>query len=121
MGGDSLKEKASEFSKLLGNPNFRCSNGWLDRFKKRHGITFKKVCGEGGSVSEKVCEEWREILKDLIKDYHPDNIFNADESGLFFKSLPESTLFFKNERCEGGKKSKERITLLFAANMSGKN
>lgn len=49
----------------------------------------------------------------------PKNVFNADETGLFFKCLPDRILTFKNEKCHGGKLSKERVTLLFAVNMDG--
>ncbi|XP_039755819.1 tigger transposable element-derived protein 4-like [Pararge aegeria] len=48
-----------------------------------------------------------------------EDIFNADETGLFFKLTPDKTLKFKGEKCVGGKLSKERITVLVAANMSG--
>ncbi|XP_067686985.1 tigger transposable element-derived protein 6-like [Haliotis asinina] len=46
-------------------------------------------------------------------------IFNADETGLFYKLVPQRTLHLKGDKCHGGKKSKERITVLTAANMSG--
>lgn len=32
------------------------------------------------------------------------NVFNADESGLFYRLLPDKTLQFKGEKCHGGKK-----------------
>lgn len=51
--------------------------------------------------------------------YEPDDIYNADETALFFKSLPDKTFTFKGEKCHGGKQSKERLTLLQCANMSG--
>lgn len=38
-----------------------------------------------------------------------------DESGLFYKMMPDKTLKFKGEKCTGGKMSKDRI----AANMDG--
>lgn len=40
-------------------------------------------------------------------------------AGLFYKCLPNNTLAFKNESCHGGKNSKERITVLLAANATG--
>ena len=42
-----------------------------------------------------------------------------DETGIFFKLLPDRTLCFKNEDCHGGKKSKDRSTVAVCANMSG--
>jgi len=58
-------------------------------------------------------------LQDLLKDYEPHNVFNADETALFYKCLPDRTMTFKNEKCHGGKHSKERVTILLATNMSG--
>lgn len=55
----------------------------------------------------------------LNEKYTPDNIFNADETGIFYKMTPDKTLKFKGEKCVGGKLSKERITAFVAANMSG--
>lgn len=37
----------------------------------------------------------------------------------FYKCLPDRTLTFKNEKCHGGKNSKERITVMLVANMDG--
>lgn len=117
VGGPLLIEKAQSFAKKLNLNNFKANSGWLDRFKKRNNITFKKICGESAAVNKDVCLEWMEKLKHLIKDYDAKDIFNADESGLFYKCLPDRTFCFKNEKCHDGKHSKERVTLLFAANM----
>ncbi|GBO31506.1 Tigger transposable element-derived protein 4 [Araneus ventricosus] len=58
-------------------------------------------------------------LPGLLQEYSPDNIFNADETGLFFKALPDKTAVFPGEAGHGGKPSKEGVTLLLATNMSG--
>lgn len=114
-----MREKAKTFAARLGLHNFKASEGWFDRFKKRHNITFKKIWSESASVSDNVCTEWKQKLRDLIENYEPKNIFNADETGLFFKCLPDRTMCFKGDACHGGKNSKDRITLFFAANMDG--
>lgn len=115
-----LKEKALEIADELGESNFSASNGWLQRFTLRHDLVFKKVCGEAASVNGEELEEWRESkLSDVLKRYKPCDIYNADECGLFYRVLPEKTLSFKNEKCIGGKKSKERLSILFAANIDG--
>ncbi|XP_060836454.1 tigger transposable element-derived protein 6-like [Rhopalosiphum padi] len=104
---------------MFGISDFTASDGWLSNFKKRHNLVFKKNCGESASVDEGICNDWQMILQDLLCEYDPKNVFNADETGLFFKCLPDRTLTFKNEKCHGGKLSKERVTLLFAVNMDG--
>ena len=119
VSGSILQTKAEELAKELGHHDFRCSNGWLQRFKSRHGIAQKRICGESSSVSEVTVDQWLSSLPTLIEGYEPHNIFNADETGLFFKLLPDKTLGFKKEPCHGGKHSKERITVLVGANVDG--
>ncbi|GFY03335.1 uncharacterized protein TNCV_1172931 [Trichonephila clavipes] len=101
MGGFLLKEKAKAFAKELGI-EFPASEGWLTNFKKRNGIVFKKMCRESSSVDINVCSKWQNSLSGLIKEYKPRNIFNTDETGLFFKCLPEKIFTFKKEKCHGG-------------------
>ena len=121
VSGPMLTTKAEEFATRLDHPDFKCSNGWLDRFKERHNITFKKICGEAKSVdtNSPAMHDWEDKLKSLLAEFSPDNIFNADETGLFYKLLPERTLEFKGVDCSGGKRSKERLTVLVCSNMSG--
>jgi hypothetical protein len=58
-------------------------------------------------------------LPKFIENYSPDDIFNVDETELFFKCLSEKTFIFKVQFCSGGKPSKYRVTLLLGGNMSG--
>ncbi|GFW32801.1 tigger transposable element-derived protein 4 [Trichonephila clavipes] len=118
MGDSLLKEKAKAFAKELGI-EFSVSEGWLTNFKKRYGIVFKKISGESSSVDINVCSKWQNSLSDLIKECEPRKIFNTDETGYFFKCLPEKTFTFKKEKCHGGKHSKERLTILLTVNMDG--
>lgn len=39
ISGEILAEKSEEFAKKLGVSDFKCSSGYIDRFKKRRGIT----------------------------------------------------------------------------------
>lgn len=119
IDGPLLKEKSKEFATKLGIQNFSASNGWLEGFKRRHDIAFKKAAGESKSVDQGVCNQWTEDLPNLLEGYEPDDIYNADETALFFKCLPDKTFTFKGEKCHGGKQSKERLTLLQCVNMSG--
>ncbi|XP_060859113.1 tigger transposable element-derived protein 6-like [Metopolophium dirhodum] len=114
VSGILIKEKAKSYAKMFGISDFNACDGWLSNFKKPHNLVFKKICGESASVDEDICNDWQMKLQDLLCEYDPKNVFNADETGLFFKCLPVRTLTFKNEKCHGGKLSKERVTLLFA-------
>ncbi|UYV78592.1 hypothetical protein LAZ67_16002085 [Cordylochernes scorpioides] len=51
--------------------------------------------------------------------YDPANIYNADETGLFFQLIPDLTLAHKDENCRGVKRMKQRITVLLCCNSTG--
>ncbi|XP_054709229.1 tigger transposable element-derived protein 4-like [Uloborus diversus] len=120
LSGSLIKEKALQFANALGYSELQASVGWLDKFKKRHMLVHKVVSGESVDVSDESCEQWKnEVLKPVLKEYQPKDVFNCDEMGLFFKCLPDKTLTFKGDKCFGGKRSKDRITVLVTSNMTG--
>lgn len=120
ISGPIVKAKAEKFADQLGIIDFKASEGWLGKFKHRHQITYGKMNGEARDVDTNVTDNWiSTVWPTFEKKYSPKDIFNADETGLFFKLTPDKTLKFKGEKCIGGKLSKERITVLVAANMNG--
>lgn len=120
LNGPILQEKANELGKKLGKTDFNCSTAWIQRFRARHNIVFGKISGESAAVAPGVVEDWlKNTWPSVSKGYSPDDIFNADEAGLFFKLLPNQTLRFKGEKCSGGKLAKDRLTVMVAANMTG--
>ena len=63
---------------------------------------------------------WDETtLPTIISNYKLEDIFNADEFGLFYQALPNKTLHLKSEKCVDGKHSKTRLTGMAAANAVG--
>ncbi|KAL1480017.1 hypothetical protein MTO96_051392 [Rhipicephalus appendiculatus] len=95
--GTILKEKADLVALRLGIDDFKASNGWLDRFKKHNNIVYSRSCGESSSVDVSTVQEWKESLPDLIAEYRPCDVFNADESGIFYHMQPEKTLTIKGD------------------------
>ncbi|XP_044755145.1 tigger transposable element-derived protein 6-like [Coccinella septempunctata] len=114
-----VKAKAQEIAEKSNVANFRASNGWLEKWRKRHAISFKCISGESADVSQEDVNQFKIKLPSLLLGYRPEDVYNADETGLFFRALPEKTLAFRSEKCIGGKLSKERLTILFCANMAG--
>ena len=120
IDGDMLVAKANYFCKEFGYESSEITLGWIHRFKKRYGVGKILKSGEAGGVDSEVVKEWKEgKLKEILKLYEPENIFNADETGLFWQLLPEKSLGFIGTKQHGGKKNKTRITALVAANMTG--
>ena len=120
VSGPILLHKAQEFASKLYGEECTISLSWINRWKGRHALVSKTVSGECGVVSPIMTATWFETrLPTLLTRYSLENIFNADEAGLFYAAYPKSTIHFKGEKCVGGKYSKNRITLLVAANAVG--
>uniref|UniRef100_A0A2S2R353 Tigger transposable element-derived protein 6 n=1 Tax=Sipha flava TaxID=143950 RepID=A0A2S2R353_9HEMI len=85
MTGPLIREKALEFAKMLEVENFQASVGWLNRFRERYGVLSKCISREASDVPMNSVNEWRngEVIA-LIKEYSPNDVFNADEAGVFF-------------------------------------
>ncbi|KAM4694159.1 tigger transposable element-derived protein 1-like isoform 1-T2 [Discoglossus pictus] len=101
---------------------FVASKGWFNRFKNRANMQNIKMKGEAASANVPAATEFPEILKKMIEDggYLPEQIFNVDESGLFWKKMPERTYISKEEKSVlGHKAAKDRLTLLLGGNASG--
>ena len=65
-------------------------------------------------------DDWqRDVMPTLIAGVEPCNIYNADETALFYRILPHHTYTLRDERCQGGKKKKDRVSVLLATNMDG--
>ena len=119
LTGRLLQAKASELSREMGHDGFTASNGWLHRFQKRHNIKCSVLSGESADVKEEVVAEWSERLASKCEEFELKDIFNADETGLFFRSLPCRSLVAKGDDCKGGKLSKDRVTVLLCASATG--
>lgn len=114
-----LINKAKEFSVQLG-VDLEPDSNWLFRWKKRQNIKVGQIHGEANSNSKENAESYcKTILPNLIGKYLPEDIMNADESGLFYKALPSRTYYRPDCQPTGHKSQKARITLLFICNSTG--
>lgn len=121
LSSEILKHKAMQISQNIGTP-FNASNGWFINFKKRFGIRQLKICGEKLSANPESVSPFICSLKEKIKELEltNDHIYNADETGLFWKILPNKTFVSADEKnAPGHKLAKERVTLLVCTNASG--
>ncbi|CAG8600923.1 1672_t:CDS:2, partial [Scutellospora calospora] len=89
-----IKEKATIFAKALnlGDDALKFSNGWIHKFKRRNNLRNFRLHGESNSAPLSLLPEYKKKLHDLIENYTLDNVFNADETGLFFRMAPDQTL-----------------------------
>lgn len=119
IDGPMLREEARILAEQLGETAFKGTDGWLAKWKQRHNIAQMHIAGEEGDVRQETVESWEERVKELIIGYEPSDIWNMDETGTFWKALPDKSLSEKGKRCRGGKHAKQRITAAFFVNAAG--
>lgn len=119
ISGPLIQKTSLEVSTQLNITDFKASNGWLEKFRQRYSISFKTACGESSDVNSETVSEWSKRLPTLCSAYKPSDIFNLDETGLYYRIMPNKTMCLKTEKCVSGKKSKERLTVMLCVNMIG--
>ncbi|NXH90175.1 TIGD4 protein, partial [Edolisoma coerulescens] len=121
VNGPMLRLKANDFAQKLGHSDFKCSNGWLDRFKSRYGLIFRAQPVEAAATTTVDAPSfwYQNVLPRYLNDCQPKNVFYIQETGLLYQMLPHNAFAFKGETCSVGKQSKERITVVVGTNMDG--
>ena len=94
--------------------------GWLGTWESAYAIKERRNFGEAGDVAEETITSWMERIQESIEGYSSENIWIMDESGCFFKALPDKGLIEKGKEAKGGKKSKQRFTIAFSSMLPGK-
>ena len=67
-GGSEIKDAAYCLPIQMKIPDFQASDGWLYRFRQRHGMFQKRAHGESGSAKEDAVGPFREELNKIIND-----------------------------------------------------
>ena len=81
----------------------------------------KAICGtkELATQADQL-EEWKKnVLLPTLEAYSPSDIYNGNETALFYKSLPHRTYCHADDKPSGSAKCKDRLTLLIITNMDG--
>lgn len=119
LSGPLIKEQALKFAQMMNINEFKASDGYIAGLKKRCNIEYRIESGESFSVSQTAIDNWKSELIELIKNYDSKDIFNLDETGLFWKLLPTKTYAFSTESRFGIKQLKNRVTLTVITNANG--
>ena len=122
-----IQKKAIEIASTYGIYDFTASNGWFAGFVSRFNIVRRVPRGEASDVEiDAIRSDIVDIRRKLDK-YKGDNIFNMDETGLFFRALPGSlygrsrVICSRDVRGTKAQVAKDRLTLVIFSNATGKN
>jgi hypothetical protein len=118
--GALIQYKASEYwTKIpkyrdLLKPQF--SEGWLTRFKQRHSLRYYTFHGEAASVLSSIHEDIKPI-RAIYDQYDLKDIYNMDETGLYWRRMPNRGL--SKEKIARQKRDKTRISIVVTINATG--
>lgn len=99
--------------------DFRTSKGWLKNFKHCFNLHNVKLQGEAGSSDKEAAEKFKPQFLKFIEErgYIPQQVFNADELGLFYKWMGQRIYITKTQKdVPVFKAFKDRLTLLSCGN-----
>lgn len=92
---------------MLGNVNFKTHNGWLASFCYHPKISFQSSIGEEKPALINDAESWKQCkMKKIIEKFSPEDVYNVDETGLFYQLMPEKK-HLKKMNAKKEKRSKE--------------
>uniref|UniRef100_A0A1X7UIY4 HTH CENPB-type domain-containing protein n=1 Tax=Amphimedon queenslandica TaxID=400682 RepID=A0A1X7UIY4_AMPQE len=106
LNGPTLNSKAQEIAAKLEIEGFKASNGWFDTWKHRQSIKRLCVCGEPGDVSVLTVDSWKDCLPEILANYMMEDIYNIDETGCFWHSLPNKGFGTKHYCAKEARNSK---------------
>ena len=82
-------KKAAELATQMGL-DFNPSESWLRRMRIRNNIGWKKAHREKQNVDAPAAQVFiDEKLPQILEKYDPDDIFNCNETGLYWRGVPD--------------------------------
>ena len=70
---------------------FEASEGYVQKFLKRNSIKLRNMHGENESCDIQGADRYKQEFPQIIASYSEEQIYNCDESGHIYFSLPTST------------------------------
>jgi len=117
--GPLIVAKAERLRDVLNLPidGIKFSHGWIDEFKRRHALHHYQNHGEAGSVNLTSVKEERMRMRHELQGWDLNDVFNADETSFFWKSIQNNGLSTRG--LPGRKLDKTRMSVLVMMNATG--
>ena len=93
---------------------------------RKNGASIGAVCNwkrQEYSIKQTFLKKYffRKKMPAITQEYDSSDIWNLDETGLFWRGLPQRSLLLKEEKAKRGKLSKESITITLIVHRPAKN
>uniref|UniRef100_A0A914VDN8 HTH CENPB-type domain-containing protein n=1 Tax=Plectus sambesii TaxID=2011161 RepID=A0A914VDN8_9BILA len=119
INGPIVMEKAKQLADMM-EVDFEPSIGWLGRWKENENITFHTVQGEKDAADVPGAEHWiQDVLPIALEGYAKRDIYNADETSLFYKALLKGKFAVRGDKPTAGKQQKAHLMVLLLCNQDG--
>jgi hypothetical protein len=92
LSSETIISKAKMLAEGNEEIKIHFSYGWLRGFMKRHHLKCYFRHGEAADADNAAIEAQLPGLRDLISQYLPADVFNMDETGLFYRMSPNRTI-----------------------------
>lgn len=129
VSGSMIQVQATKIAAQMKKTDFKATNGWLHRFLKRYNYTHVNLHGEAGDVDKAKVAEEIERIREQLKEFDVEFIFNMDETGFFYRCFPRGTYVPREETAAGvnsktargskAMKAKDRCTVVACGNVTG--
>ncbi|XP_051154632.1 jerky protein homolog-like [Leptopilina boulardi] len=135
--GPLIRDKAKILNQKLNGPlDFKASSGWLTKFKKRYNIRLSEMKDDEQLLNlndSKNVDNFANYLQEkiLTENLLLENIYNADEAGIYWRTLVTSIItnlskkkyeninFNDDDNNDDEKKEEDCIAALFCSNAAG--
>lgn len=113
---DLIKRVATDLAPKFGvdENDLSFSHGWQQRFAKRFELSMNRIHGESGSADINAVHDNLPHTHEKICQYAPRDIYNVDETMLFYASAPLTTI--SRDSIQGVKQDKSRLTIALTVN-----
>lgn len=120
ISGNTIKEAGKQINSILKIENNDISKGFIERFVNRHDMQMYKISGEESSCNISSFTLWKNsVFQEIVKKYEGKNIFNADETAIYYRTNPSYGYFFRGSHPKGIKKHRDRCTAVICVSMMG--
>ena len=120
-----VQVRARMIAYTLSLKDFKASRRWVEKFIRRNGIQSSiKIHGKDNAKLPEEHRERIEEIKSIATQYKLSNIYNQDESGLFYRLCQNRSYLSRSEYRSGARgsclqKAKQRLTVSFCTNCDG--